>query len=441
MRRRDADLGGALELGPARAREVVADMGVAQVVARQAHGGLGRELDRLARELGFGQRASLGHLLDRMAVAVASREVHSRVDIRRVFAQGLLDEAQGLDELAPVHRPEQAQAADAVADRDLRGGLVLRFGLHHLLDVLVRLGEALLDPGQRQCECGAAALQAACELGDEGAGHRRVGARHVGDDEDQALRVLLGHVEHLVGPDAREVAGPATRLDARADAAQVLDQRESQHDRNRPQLAEVEHLLGLVRRDKAAQGAAADAAVAMCHRLQREVVDAWQARRWTALQARQLAAVARRQMALGGADLFFDEVEVVEQPFAGRGHAAIRLGVAREQRADLDQHLLVRRETSQQPIGRAPSDQLVRDRQLTAVLRHLIGGEQLGSQRGAVGTRAAAEHKRLQAGFSSQPLQPRPQPTRHHRTSLRPPGVLLFGAVQTRVSASRSVQT
>ncbi|MEW5317292.1 MAG: hypothetical protein WDW38_008603 [Sanguina aurantia] len=52
---------------------------------------------------------------------------------------GLLDAAGLLDEVAPVDRRERAQAADAVADRDLVGGLLLRIQLHQVLDRLARI--------------------------------------------------------------------------------------------------------------------------------------------------------------------------------------------------------------------------------------------------------------------------------------------------------------
>jgi hypothetical protein len=64
--------------------------------------------------------------------------------------------ALGLDEVAPVHRTQQAQAADAVADRHLCGGLRLVLSLHQLLDRLPAFGQMLLDPGQRQGQRGAA---------------------------------------------------------------------------------------------------------------------------------------------------------------------------------------------------------------------------------------------------------------------------------------------
>ena len=54
--------------------------------------------------------------------------------------------------------------------------------------MVVRIRKPLLDPGERQRERWALSLQGARELGHEGAYHRRIRARHVGDDEDQALR-------------------------------------------------------------------------------------------------------------------------------------------------------------------------------------------------------------------------------------------------------------
>ncbi|MNF91607.1 hypothetical protein D3C84_742130 [compost metagenome] len=131
---------------------------------------------------------------------VARREVHGGIDRRRVLPQHLLDEAQALDELAPVGRRQQAQAADAVADGHLVGRLLLGIHLHHVLDGVPRLGQVLLDPGQRQGQRRALPLQPAHQLGDERTGHRRLRARHVGDAEHDTLRVALGSLGHPVGP-------------------------------------------------------------------------------------------------------------------------------------------------------------------------------------------------------------------------------------------------
>ena len=76
---------------------------------------------------------------------------------------------------------------------------------------------------------------------------------------------------------------PVGRGDARRDATQVLDQREPQHDRNRPQLAQQQRLDRLVGGNEAHQRAATDRAVAVRDELQREVIDARHARRARAL--------------------------------------------------------------------------------------------------------------------------------------------------------------
>ncbi len=394
----------AFEHRPAAVDEPPADMCLLRPVGAGTGGSLARQLDRRAGQFVLGQRAVPGHALDRVAIVVARREVHAGVHVGRVLAQRLLHMRQRLDELAPVGRAEQAQAADAVADRHLRGRLVLRLQLHQLLDVLLRVGQVLLDPRQRQRQRGAARVQPARQLGDEGRRHRRVGPRHVGDDQDQPLRVLLGHVEHAVGPAVGELALADRRGDAHGDAAQVLDQRQPQHDRDRPQLAELEHLDGLVRRDEAGQRAAAQATVAMRDGLQRQVIDPRQPRRRPGGQARQLAAVARRQVQLRGAYLFLDEVEVVEQPFAGRRDRPLQLGQARQLRRDVGQHRPVRRKARQQAVGGTGEDELVRRREALAVLRHLVGGEQLRSQRRLFGARQCLLHGVVQAG----PRHPEP---------------------------------
>ncbi len=369
--RRQAHLHRPLQLLAAGADEVVADVLQPPVGRRRGvrRRGGGRQRHRLLRHLDLGGLGQPRDGLDGMPEAVARAEVHLRVDAGRIGAQRLLDRRQRLDEVAPVHRAEHAQAADAVGHRHLVGRLLLALGVHQLLDRRAALAEALLQPGQRQRQRGALALQAARELGDEGGAERRLGARHVGDEQDELARRLLGGLEHAAGPLRGEVAVGEPGGDARADAAQVLDQRQPEHDRHRPQLAEAQRLQALVGADEARQRAARDAPVAVRHHLQRERVDARLAglrgvrrragvhaapaagagglvgqgvrRRRVAEQARQLAAVAPGQVAPGGAHLLLDQVEVVEQPLGRRRHAALGGGGGGELRVDADQHALV----------------------------------------------------------------------------------------------------
>ena len=324
--------------------EVVADVGGAIVIAIDAarsRARLAGEAHGVAGYLDLGLIAVPRDALDDVPVLVARREIHPPVEPARVGAQCRLDPARRLDELAPVHRSEEPQAADRVADRDLCGGLHLGFGMHQLLDRVARLGEALLDPRQRQRQGCALSLQPARQLGDERAHHRRIRARHVRDHQDEALGVAIGDVEHLVRPAVRVAAVDRRGRDARSHAAQVLDQREAQHDRDRPQLPEREGAHRLVGRHEARECLRVDASVAVRDCLEREVVDARQPRRGPACEARQLAAVALGQVPPRRADLLVDQVEIVEQPFRGGRDAAVRRDGRGQEVANLDQDAFV----------------------------------------------------------------------------------------------------
>ncbi len=95
-----------------------------------------------------------------MPVTVPRCEIHPAVNAARIVPQDMLDRAQRLHELAPVHRPQGAQTADTVADRYLIGGLLLGLGLNRLLNGQTQIRKMLLDPRQRQSQRGALASQA-----------------------------------------------------------------------------------------------------------------------------------------------------------------------------------------------------------------------------------------------------------------------------------------
>src|ERR1039458_244962 len=83
---------------------------------RRAGRAFGRELNRFARDLALGQTARFRCLFDCVPVAVAGGEIHPGVDTGRILPKFLLDATHGFDELAPVHRSEKTQTADAVRD-------------------------------------------------------------------------------------------------------------------------------------------------------------------------------------------------------------------------------------------------------------------------------------------------------------------------------------
>ena len=373
-----SNLGGALEFSYAPVDEVEADVpgpiaGDPPFCAARANG------NGLACDLTLGQRAPLRYPLRCVAVAIAGAKIHAAIDAARIREQCLFDDAQGLDERAPVDRAQHSEAADAVADGDLIRSLLLVLRLHHLLDRQIRFGESLLDPGQRQRQGGTLSLQTARELRDKRARHRRARSRHVCGHQDQTLRVRLGSLRHLICPGLGQVSLATAGSDAHRDATEILDDGQPQHDGDRPQLAELESRDGLVGRNEAAETLRVHAAVAMRNDLQRDVVHARAPGRRSLRQAREFQTVTLGQVSLGRADLLFDEIEVVEEPFRGRRDPALGGDRRRQQVAYVDQHDLVCCQPRQELVRRAPRSELVRGRKGPPMLLHLIGAEQLRS--------------------------------------------------------------
>ena len=229
----------------------------------------------------------------------------------------MLDHAHGLDEFLPIHGAEKTQAADAVGDRHLVGRLLPDLGLDLLLDGEARLGQLVRQPRQGQGQRGTLSLQAARQFGHEGAGQRRIRTGHVGYQQDQAAGIALGDVHHLVGPGIGQVALHAVVGHARSDAAQVFDQGQAQHDGHGPQFTQRERGDVLVSLDEVAQVFQVDPAVAMRDDFQRNFIHARTARVHARRQPWQLLAVVLRQVAPRGADLLFDQVKIIQQPFRG----------------------------------------------------------------------------------------------------------------------------
>ncbi len=81
-------------------------------------------------------------------------------------------------------------------------------------------------------------------------------------------------------------------------------------------------------------------------------------------------------MLFGSADLFFDQIEIVEQPFCCRGDLPVILDGSRQQIAGLGDDDVVFSEPRQQLVACAPGTELVRAGQRLAVLLHLYRTEE-----------------------------------------------------------------
>ena len=211
------------------------------------------------------------------------------------------------------------------------------------------------------------------------------GARHVGDDEDQVARRRSRRPRACCRP-----TSPASvALDARRRSTRAATRRRFSISASRSMIG-IAHSSPsfsgcdrLVRGDEARAGSRrrrgrrrARSAPARCRRRA-----ACPARRAVG-QPRQLAAVAARQVPPRGADLLFDQVEVVEQPFGRRRDAALGVGGRRRAacRASTRTRSLSARRASSRS-GSARVAQHVRAREALAVPRHLLRAEQLGAQR------------------------------------------------------------
>ena len=80
---------------------------------------------------------------------------------------------------------------------------------------------------------------------------------------------MFDDLDHALGPVVGLIAIPAPRTQVGGDAAKVFDQSQSQHDRDGPELAQVQRMGWLVRAHEAVQAVLIDATVDMCDQLQR----------------------------------------------------------------------------------------------------------------------------------------------------------------------------
>ena len=269
---------------------------------------LPRGLDGLERDPDLRFRDRLGELFDGAALAIAAQEIHPRVGARRIAPQRVFDEADALDVLAPVDRRAQAQAGDGVGDRRLAGGLALLLGADDVLGHQAAAGQVPLERGAQRRSPHIVFARAMQHL-------HQVGV----------VRVLGNRDLVSVGPasicatssSAPRRALRLTRISS-AEAAQVFDQRELQHARPRPQLAERQRRDALIAVQEQRELRQVEPAVGMAEQRDRHRVDARLARLLARGERRQLAVIAPRQVLANFDELRRDQVKVVEEPLGRR---------------------------------------------------------------------------------------------------------------------------
>ena len=324
---------GPLEGGPAATDEMIARIAlplIAVHVGRRRGG-----LEGAARDLHFRKLGAAGDLLDRGAVEVACGEIHGG----EVAAgtQHIVDRTHRLEQLRPIDIGDQAHAGDDVAHRDVGRALELMLTAHHLVGSRALALQLLLQPAHGGRRLRILVAQALDELNEEalGEGKPLVGRerRRVGD--------AVVHAHQAVGHAVRLLARRAAAHDAHGRAPQVLDQHDAQRDRHGPQLADAERLDGLVGAHETGQRLRIEPAVGVGDERPGHAEHAGIAGQRTAAQLGELAVVAGRQVGADLADLLFDEMVVVEQPFRGGRDRTALVGGLGDAAVGSQQHAFV----------------------------------------------------------------------------------------------------
>ena len=266
-------------------------------------------LDRLQREQELAVAGRRGELLDRVAIAVAAAEVHSRVDGRGIALQHLLDQADAFEELAPVEGANQPEAADEIGDARLLRGFVLSLGADRVFDRLAARRERAFELVVQSRRDGAEPPRALQQPRDEG-------VMRPGRPFAEWLGMRFGCRGNAIGG-APMRACLRQHITARA---QVLEQRELQHARPRPELAHRQRRHRLKGADEALQPLRVEPAGARPDQLEGKGMDARQPGVLVCGDARQTAEIGRREIALDVARRGGCNVEVIEQPLGSRRH-------------------------------------------------------------------------------------------------------------------------
>ena len=339
---------------------------------------LSRQIERRQGCLFFGKARPTRQSFDAVAVVVPRFKVHARVDSRRIPAEDLLDNGESFHKVAPVDARELAQAAHAVADGELIFRLSPALPADHLAYVQAAFGQPFLKPGQGQGGRGVPALQPAREFGHKGAGQGHIRIRHFRHGRHHVFSIPRGGFQQSIRPArGRKVVAPR-RGHAGGRPAQILHQRQPQHDGDGPQFPEREGRRFLIRRDETPEHVGIEPAVAVRDVLQGDIVYAGKPGRRAVGQARQFPAVLAGQVGARGADLLFHQVGVVQQPFAGRHDAPLALharGFGKHLNAGA-QHVFVVVQAKEQAVGGRTRIQPVAGGEFPRMGGHLIGVEE-----------------------------------------------------------------
>ena len=178
--------------------------------------------DRPPCDLDLGKPGPAREVLDGVAVSVAGREVHFRD--ARPLSKLLLDQADRLEELGPVHGGDEPHARDHVADRHVRGDLLVVLEPHDLVGSEPLSFDPLHQPRETGTLLRIALPQALQEMNGEG-GRQRLPLESPQPGFPRFPR-FGADAQKRIGESIRLFAGEPASDDPVGQTAQVLDQHE-----------------------------------------------------------------------------------------------------------------------------------------------------------------------------------------------------------------------
>jgi len=122
-------------------------------------------------------------------------------------------------------------------------------------------------------------------------------------------------MHHALDPAVGMIASTATAGDSNGHSSQILNQCQPHHEGQCPQLSQRQRNGRLVGCDKSVHAFRISATVCMCDQFQGNRVDPWLIGMLPLGKARKTGAVVRGQQSPRRSNLFFNEIEVVEQPY------------------------------------------------------------------------------------------------------------------------------
>ena len=335
-----------LEGQPGVADQVDAGVGPAPVIAegrRAARAGDGE-----GRDIGLGAPGMAGEVFDGTAVEIACREIHAAKGAGG--RQHAIDLAHHFKQHVPVDIGDHPQAGDNVADGDVGRTLPAVLVGDDRLRAGAVGGEAAFEPAQSGHDRPVLVAQTMGKLDRKCLGKRAVRQPH--DRLAHRHSGMGAGAEQPVGQQIGALAGHAAADGLLGEAAQVLDQDDPQGDRQRPQLADREAPNLLVGAYEPTQGLGIEAAVGVGDKGPGNAENSWVAGKRPGSELGKLAVVAGRQVDLNVADMLFDQMVVVDQPFRGRGDRSASFDGRDGMTVGIHQNrLVVRQAAGQRAVG------------------------------------------------------------------------------------------